>query len=176
MNLKLPTPLSMHLVIVGGDAKMHEIDVAWRAAFMLISTKLAVAPAGSLVLVGPQAGSPDALASDAVRYGNNHALSVFGRDGRVLSTANFSREKDVKAPYNRRYCGMWSMQPTPEGLSMELAHQSALSKAEGWGVDVFILHGWDGSFRGERLAECMRHLGVQPKEWDISKEGKVLER
>lgn len=176
MTLKLPTPLSMHLVVVGGDAKMHEIKEAWQAAFILVSTTISKAPPGSLVLVGPQAGSPDALASDHVKHGDKHAVVKFDRSGRALATAHFSRDSSVKAPYTERYCGMWSMQPTPEGLSMELAQQAALAKAAGWGVDVLIVHGWDGSFRGERLAECMRHLGVEPKEWDVSKQGRLIER
>lgn len=175
MNLKLPTPRSMRLIVVGGDAKMPECDESWKLAYMKISSFLYLSAPGSLVLVGPQPGSPDALAGDAARA-HGHVLCVFGRDGRVLATAPFSRDKNIEAPYSKRYCGMWTNQPTPEGLSMELAQQAALSKAAGWDVDVLIFHGWDGSFRGERLAECMRHLGVVTKEWDLSKDGKMLER
>jgi len=177
MNLRLPTPLSPTLVVVGGDAKMHEINEAWQAAYILISTRIARCPEGSLVIAGPQPGSPDALASDSVRFSSKkHSFVTFCRDGRALASAHFSTDKDVKTPYERRYCGIWSMQPTPEGLSMELAHQAALSKAAGWDVEVLIVHGWDGSFRGERLAERMRHLGVIPKEWDVSKQGRLIER
>lgn len=177
MSLQLPTPLSPTLVIVGGDAKMHEIKEAWQAAYILISTRISKFPTGSLVLAGPQSGAPDELASDSVRFSSKqHSFVTFCRDGRALASAHFSTDKGVKTPYYRRYCGMWSTNPTPEGLSMELAQQAALSKAAGWDVEVLIVHGWDGSFRGERLAERMRHLGVSPKEWDVSKQGRLIER
>lgn len=172
--MKLPVPLSMHLTVVGGDGGMSDNEEAWKAAWMVVSTRIHLAPPGSMVMFGPQKGSPDVLASaSAARYGKLGVL--LDRDGVAYASAPFSREgHDV--PFRRMDCGRWSDAPTPEGLASELANQLALAKASGWTVECIILHGWDGRFRGERLSEYVRHLGVSTQEWDVSKEGATLPR
>lgn len=173
--MNLPTPISPCFTVVGGDPHLSSKDKAWEAAWLLVSGKLNLLPPGSIVIHGPQKGSPDVLAAQACeQYG--HINVCLDRDGRIYASAKFSMEKDTVSPYKRRDCGVWADRPTPETLSSELAHEAALKKAAGWDVRAIILHGWDGSWRGERLAEHLRHLGVEPMEWDISESGEVSER
>lgn len=172
---RLPTPLSMHLIVVGGDACLASRRKAWEASWTIVSSKLHLAPPGSRVIYGPQKGSPDALASQAVLFSRHQGL-CYGRDGLIRGTALFSRDEEYPDEYHDRVVGRWSHQPTPEGLAMELAQHAALRQANGWGVEAYLIHGWDGSFRGERLAERLRHLGIEPHEWDVAEDGRVSDR
>lgn len=172
--MKLPRPLSMHLIVVGGDAGMSSVEAAWSAAWLIVSTRIHASPPGSMVMFGPQKGSPDVLASKAATmYG--HLAVLLDRDGTAYASSPFSRDGDLD-PMRRKPVGKWSEAPTPEGLASEMANQLALAKASGWTHECLILHGWDGRFRGERLAEYVRHLGIEPNEWDVSTEGNTLKR
>lgn len=173
--MNLPTPISSCFFVVGGDPHLSDKETAWKAAWLLVSGKTNLLPPGSIVIHGPQKGSPDVLAAEAAKQ-YSHINVCLDRDGRIYASAGFSMEKDTVSPYKRRDCGAWSDNPTPEVLSSELAHEAAIKKANGWDVRALILHGWDGSWRGERLAERLRHLGVEPMEWDISENGDISER
>lgn len=174
-DIRLPRPSVYHLIVVGGDV-LSGLKDAWERSFVIMRNRIKPAGPGGMVLTGPKPGTPDALAAKAARdLGMIHAKLCF--DGKVTAIAPPGADTMSASGYEDKLFDTWtSHKPCDEVAMDHLAMQAHLAMMSGWKVRAIIMHGWDGSFRGELLSERMKHLGVPTDEMDIATNGAYLER